>query len=101
MYRRKNGFLYRSKRVGRKVRTEYIGDGVIAELLQYDQMKADFEKQLERAKLAEEAREYQVIEDQLSVLSAAVDDLAAAALLLAGNHQHHGTWRRNGRTSQA
>jgi len=91
----KNGYLYRNKRVGKKVITEYLGTGYAALLT---------EQMNERVKAEAEAkrREWEALKDEQERLDKIVDDFgrlasayADALLLTSGYRQHkRGEWRK-------
>ncbi len=94
--RQRGGHYYtRSRRVSGRVVREYLGAGPLAEALARQDATA---QERRRAQATEEQR----LRDSDATLAALVDDLiagtdalAAAALVLAGYHQHHrGEWRR-------
>ena len=93
---RKRGgiYYYRSRREGGRVVKEYVGTGRIAALA----ARLD---EAEREERAEAAAAYQTEQQRLEAadrpvadLCALTDALAAAALTLAGYHQHNRQWRR-------
>ncbi len=94
--RRGGGRYYtRSRRRSGRVVREYVGAGLIGELAAAADAEA---RQAERQRRAVEAAE----RDQVATVAALTADLcrlvdaqAAAALMLAGYHQHHrGEWRQ-------
>lgn len=92
-------YLYRSVRVGGRVRSEYVGRGETAELLStlldLERREAEAEREAER-----ERREADRAEDaELEALVAEAVATARAAIQGAGFHEHRGQWRKR-RVSQ-
>jgi hypothetical protein len=92
---KKNGYYWRSRRDGSKVKTEYVGVGYFASLLaQIDQ--AEREKlAAERTARLKEAAAYQALDDEINTLHGVVETLTAAAMLAAGYHKHKRQWRKS------
>ena len=95
--KRQRGGLYytRSRRVGGRVVREYLGTGPLAEAL----AQQDAEARARRRERTVAERRARKADDELEALvdelSAGVDTLAQACLLLAGYRRHHrGDWRR-------
>jgi hypothetical protein len=87
-------YYYSKRRVNGRVVSEYVGNGFLAEMLA-EQVEAECEERqakLEawRAELAAE----QAIDDQVAEACELARSVATAALLVAGYHQHEGTWRK-------
>jgi hypothetical protein len=92
---RGNGrYYYRKVRDGGRVRSEYIGAGVVAELL----AEAD-DRGRQRRQLEDEARRAEVDAERhtaatLAEVDRMVQTMTAAALIAAGYHTHRRQWRR-------
>ncbi|CAN5676813.1 hypothetical protein BH23PLA1_BH23PLA1_36180 [soil metagenome] len=92
----RNGFpyLYRSKRKGRRVTSEYVASGESALLIdQMEKIERD-ERDYQRWKEQEERKADQKRQRELDNLVADVRTIATSALESAGYHQHRGQWRR-------
>ena len=92
---RNQRYWYRSRRVGDRVVSVYLGadeaGALQAEIDNAEQRQARAERERERAG-QDEARAVQVA---LADLARASDELVAAVLTAAGYHRHQrGTWRR-------
>lgn len=90
----KQGYYYRSRRVGGRTVKEYVGTGPLAATAA--ELDEDERRQRQAAKEAWAAEQV-----RLAAADAAFHDLRAAAnllttstLLAAGFHQHRGQWRR-------
>lgn len=89
----KRQYYYRSKRVGDRVVSEYIGAGPVAGLVA--QLDAHERRQAEQqaARWREFVNRESAIDHQLAELGTQLNEFVEAALLANGLHQHHGTWR--------
>ncbi len=87
-------YYYRKRRVGGKVRSEYIGSGPLAEAI----AAMDEQERRERERHRQEERqEQEAIEELLAEVGGVQEIIRAltrAMLLVEGCHTHHGTWRR-------
>jgi hypothetical protein len=91
----KNGYYYRNKRIGGKVVTEYIGNGLYAHLVQ---LQDDEQRQA----AAEQRQSWQATVDAEQELDAQLDDITAlvnayagAVLLVNGYHvSANRVWRK-------
>src|ERR1700722_19698595 len=90
-----NIYYYRSVRVGDKVKTEYVGGGLLAPLA------AQLDHLTRREAIAKRVDDWIEAEDDLEAEQALVgpsdrvDDLLAALLVSAGFHRRNrGPWRR-------
>lgn len=83
-------YYYRKVRKGGRVRSEYMGRGVYAQLC----AKLIENGQLEREALRSEQQAEKEIDRQLETAGAAVSALTGAALHAAGYHRHKGQWRK-------
>ena len=92
---RGNGrYYYRKTRRGGRVRSEYLGAGLVAELL----AEAD-DLSRQRRQLEDEARRAEVDAERRTAAALAevdrmVQTMTAAALIAAGYHTHRRQWRR-------
>ena len=92
---RGNGsYYYRKVRDGGRVRSEYLGAGLVAELL----ADAD-DLSRQRRQLEDEARRAEVDAERRTAATLAevdrmVQTMTAAALIAAGYHTHRRQWRR-------
>lgn len=95
VYRNGRPYLYRSKRRNGRVTSEYVGSGETAFLIGSMGRIEAVEREAERDRQRDEARQHDDIERILDDLAAAGRRLAHEALTAAGYHQHkRGEWRR-------
>ena len=91
---RYRGYLYRSKRNGRKVQTEYLGLGEGAELIaQLDALEHD-KREADRKAWQQEQERVEAADADLAELRRLVCMLMGATLVADGFHTHKGQWRR-------
>ena len=93
----RNGRSYFYRPVWRngKPRRVYCGTGAAAEAEAQKDADRRREKQTRRARLLADAARVAAAELLLYQLTEWTGTLATATLLLAGHHQHHGSWRRS------
>jgi len=87
-------YYYRKRRVGRRVVSEYVGSGLIAEMVsEQDEMdrqqrmqdRQSFEKHIARNKK---------MDDELDSVIEMTRAVIRARFLLSGFHPHKGQWRK-------
>jgi hypothetical protein len=96
---RKRGYLYRSRRSGGKVQTEYLGKGEGAEIVALMAAEASAERQAQRKAWRAERARIEAADSALAGLGRLVSEATRAALIAAGYHPHKRQWRkkRNGK----
>ena len=92
---RGNGrYYYRKVRDGGRVRSEYIGAGLAAEMLaevdEFDRQRRQLEDEARRAEVDAERHTAAT----LAEVDRMVQTMTAAALIAAGYHTHRRQWRR-------
>lgn len=87
-------YFYRKKRTGGKVKSEYVGSGELAALLEKSERGSRQLKQLEKEKLKRERMKAELIDDELNALSEINQSLVDALFLIGGFHQHKRQWRK-------
>lgn len=96
--RRGRRYYYRASRVNGRVVKRYVGMGDLADLLGEFDADAAQRRQLEAEARRAERDELAALDGQVRTLGRLADALAAAALVLAGYHQHdRGEWRKRRR----
>lgn len=87
-------YYYRNRREGRRVISEYVGSGFLADLEsmldQAENERIKVQRLADRAELDQAKEEDKLINNLLDQAEA----MASAALLAAGYYQHKGQWRR-------
>jgi hypothetical protein len=98
--RRGRWYYYRKLRVGGRVRSEYMGTGLLAQM----SAEADNDKRRERAATRAADRATRQAEAEMDMqLADAESALAAmthATLFAAGFHEHRGQWRKRRHASK-
>lgn len=92
---RGNGeYYYHKRREGRRVVSEYVGTGELADLVarlnEIDQQRRKFELHRRREELAELTR----LDSQVDEFCATVKQIVTAVLLVTGHHRHRRQWRK-------
>jgi hypothetical protein len=88
-------YYTRSRRVGGRIRRQYVGRGELAELAAAADACRRAQRQIQAQEQRAEKARWQAAAQLLLELDAGVDLLAQAALLAAGFRQHdRGEWRR-------
>jgi hypothetical protein len=91
----RRGYYYRSRKVGGKVRREYLGRGPIIEELARLHAEERADRERDRRALAEEAKRLGELDARVTELDELTELVARAAMAAAGFHRHHrGEWRR-------
>lgn len=87
-------YYYRKAREGGRVRSKYVGGGIVGQM--YSEI--DQEEQQERTALCDAQRATRQaeaeIEQQLKLMEAALGTIIEAALYASGYHKHKGQWRK-------
>ena len=95
--RRGRSYYYRKVREGGRVRSEYVGSGIVAQICAGD----DEDKRRDRA--AKRAADHATrqaeaeIDQQLADAESALTAMTHATLYAAGCHRHKGQWRKKRR----
>lgn len=95
--RRERGGLYytRSRKVNGRVEREYIGGGYLGELAASLDADEREQRAAEAAAMKEERQEMEDLDLQVVQFFDGVEDIASAALLVAGYRKHNrGEWRK-------
>ena len=93
-------YFYGKERIGDRVRSVYYGmseaAAIISRLTELRRDKQEMARADDRAAISKMRAQ----DDEIEKLDDLIIKLTSAALLSAGFHQHHGTWRRkrNGQT---
>lgn len=87
-------YYYRKRREGRRVVSEYVGVGLVAQLAAEMDRTERVHKAAERAQWQREMAAHDAVDKRIDEVCAQVHTLTQAALVAAGFHQHKGQWRR-------
>ena len=94
---RNTGYYYRSERNGGRVRSVYVGKGLMAEIF----LQLDAKRHAEEAALRQERAEMDAEDATMAAFAHDVTTLARAAMYAAGGYRHHkGDWRRRREESE-
>jgi hypothetical protein len=90
---RGGSYYYQKIREGSRVRSVYVGSGVIGQLsAQMDEQKRK-EKDAERRALRNEIEKQDAIDSRIDAVCDLTEKLVTAALVASGFHQHKRQWR--------
>jgi hypothetical protein len=87
-------YYYRKKRIGKRVVSEYVGTGLLAEIT------ADIDEEERRLKQDEAARLKAIreadkaLDREIDAICAEVRDLIAVTMLATGHYAHKRQWRK-------
>jgi hypothetical protein len=87
-------YYYRSRRVGDRVYSEYVGTGFLAELIEEQDQKERMERELERRREMEKRRAHKRLERQADEVYDLINTMVQAAFLVTGHHTHKRQWRK-------
>ena len=90
-------YYYRKVRQGRRVMSQYIGGAEVAHAIAALEQGDHIVRAVEREQEGEQRAAERAVDAGLDRLAEQVQVLATAALLNAGYHQHHGSWRKRRR----
>jgi hypothetical protein len=90
---RGGSYYYRKERDGSRVRSVYVGSGIVAQLsAQIDEQEREKE-QAERRALTHEIEKQDAIDSRIDAVCDLTERLVTAALIASGFHQHKRQWR--------
>ena len=87
-------YYYRKRREGRRVFSEYVGSGELAELAATLDVLDRLEREAEREVWRQERQAEAQVAAEMDRLGDVVRAVTRAALLTTGYHTHKGQWRR-------
>jgi hypothetical protein len=87
-------YYYRSRRVGDRVYSEYVGAGFLAELIAEEDQAERLERKLEYRREMEKRRAHKQLERQSDEVSNLINSMVQAAFLVTGHHTHKRQWRK-------
>ena len=89
-----NSYFYRKERRGANVKSEYIGHGEVAELIDQFENVCRATKEIEKRKRKREMEKDEIIDEKLNAISKINQSLVDALFLINGFHQHKRQWRK-------
>ena len=93
--KRGNGlYYYRKKRVGQRVKSEYMGTDSLADLYFAMDNKDRYERHITQTEWSEQRLEADNLEADTEHLDEVIGGLVRAVLLTSGYHLHKGQWRK-------
>ena len=87
-------YYYRSRRIGDRVVSEYVGSGPLANLIAEQDQDDRLERELERRSELEEQRSHKRLEQQADSAGDLINAMVQAAFLVTGHHTHKRQWRK-------
>src|SRR5215471_17136347 len=88
-------YYTRSRKINGRVVREYVGGGEVARLVALQDMIEREKREAERAAQRMERAELEALDARVKEMDRTADQLARAALVVAGFRQHHrGEWRK-------
>jgi hypothetical protein len=92
--RRGQSYYYRKVREGGRVRSKYVGSGIVAQICAGDDNAKRRDRAAQRAADRAARHTEAQIDRQLADMESALATMTHAALFAAGFHQHNGQWRK-------
>jgi hypothetical protein len=92
--RKGSSYYYRKERSGGRVKSVYVGTGLIASLGADLDTREKAKKDAEREAFRHEVERQNVIDSQIDEVCRMTEMLTRAALIASGFHLHRGQWRR-------
>ena len=95
-WEQRNGrsYYYRKVRDGGRVRSKYVGSGIVAHICAGDDDDRRQERSAQRAADRATRQAEAQIDQQLAGVESAIAAMTHATLFAAGYHQHKGQWRK-------
>lgn len=95
-WEQRNGssYYYKKERSGGRVRSVYVGKGLVATLGAKLDASERAEKDAEREAFRREVKKQDAIDAQIDEICHQTERLVRAALIASGFHLHRGQWRR-------
>lgn len=98
--RRNREYYYRKQRQGRKVISEYVGTGILADYAEAMDERKHGQEEQRRAEWQAAKLEAEQLDAILGEVEAAIEPVVVALMLVNGYHQHKRQWRkRRGKNS--
>src|ERR1035437_4528492 len=87
-------YYYRKTRAGGRVRSKYVGTGIVAQICAGDDDAKRQDRAAQRAATRADRQAEAQIDQQLAGVESAIAAMTHAALFAAGYRKHKGQWRR-------
>ncbi|PIY82936.1 MAG: hypothetical protein COX96_04555 [Candidatus Omnitrophica bacterium CG_4_10_14_0_2_um_filter_44_9] len=88
-----NSYYYRKKRVCRKVVSEYVGKGLVAQDIYLMDLAERQERNEEAKVIKEEKNEFKLLDRQVMQSISVIGRMVEGFLAVSGFHKHKGQWR--------
>jgi hypothetical protein len=98
--RRGRPYYYRKVRKGGRVRSKYVGSGLVAQICAGDDDDKRRDLAVKRAADRATRQGEAAIERQLGAVESALSSMTHATLFAAGYHKHKGQWRKRRREKE-
>ena len=94
-WEQRNGsnYYYRKERSGVRVRSVYVGNGLVADLAAQMDVVERSKREAERGALHHEIENQEAIDSLINEVCSMTERLTRAALIASGFHLHKGQWR--------
>ena len=92
--RRGQSYFYRKVREGGRVRSKYVGGGIVAQICAGDDNDKRRERDTQRTAYRAARHAEAQIDRQLADVESAIVAMTHATLFAAGYHKHNGQWRK-------
>lgn len=92
--RRGRSYYYRKVREGGRVRSKYVGTGIVAQICAGDDDAKRRDRATQRAADRATRQAEAQVDRQLAGVESAIAAMTHATLFAAGYHQHKGQWRK-------
>jgi hypothetical protein len=95
-FEERNGrlYYYEKRREGGRVVSEYVGNGLSAQLAEFAADERALERRLKHERLAEKRNEFAELNAEVDRLCDWVEALSKSEFLALGYYQHKGQWRK-------
>jgi hypothetical protein len=89
-----NRYYYRKRREGKRIISEYVGRGDVAQLISAIDLDERMEHQYKKEQLKKYKSDVHQLNRNVDQVSMAINGFLRATLLISGFHPHKGQWRK-------
>jgi hypothetical protein len=89
-----NSYYYRKRREGKRVVSDYVGNGFLGQLAEAVDIDERYEENLARTNFRKQKRNVKLIDEQVREVEKYIRAVTRAVLLLSGYHSHKRQWRK-------